>query len=121
MIENNYPIFRQVDSLELSLRSTNLLKALGIKTIAELVRCSEQELLRTPNFGRKSLTEVKEELSSIGLSLGMSPTEVRLIFAKGGSHLIEQLTAEHKQCKLRCREIEREVMELLDAQRAEAV
>jgi DNA-directed RNA polymerase subunit alpha len=62
---------RSVDELELSVRSYNCLKNADIKTIGELVQKSESEMLKTKNFGRKSLNEIKEILGSMGLSLGM--------------------------------------------------
>ena len=66
------PIFlRSVDDLELTVRSANCLKAESIYYIGDLVQRTEQELLRTPNLGKKSLTEMKDVLSSRGLTLGM--------------------------------------------------
>jgi len=62
---------RSVDELELSVRSYNCLKNADIKTIGELVQKSEAEMLKTKNFGRKSLNEIKEILTTMGLSLGM--------------------------------------------------
>ena len=64
---------RSVEELELSVRSYNCLKNAGIQTIGELVQKSESEMLRTKNFGRKSLNEIKEILTSMGLGLGMKP------------------------------------------------
>ncbi|MDQ6665254.1 MAG: DNA-directed RNA polymerase subunit alpha [Acidobacteriota bacterium] len=64
---------RSVEELELSVRSYNCLKNANIQTISELVQKTESEMLRTKNFGRKSLNEIKEILSSMGLSLGMKP------------------------------------------------
>lgn len=66
---------RSVDDLELSVRSYNCLKNANIRTIGELVQKSEQEMLKTKNFGRKSLNEIKEILNSMGLSFGMKLTE----------------------------------------------
>ena len=63
--------YRSVEELELSVRSYNCLKNANITTIRELVLKSEQEMLKTKNFGRKSLNEIKEILSTMGLSLGM--------------------------------------------------
>jgi DNA-directed RNA polymerase subunit alpha len=57
--------------LELSVRSYNCLKNANIQTIGDLVQKSESEMLRTKNFGRKSLNEIKEILSGLGLSFGM--------------------------------------------------
>jgi DNA-directed RNA polymerase subunit alpha len=62
---------RSVDDLELSVRSYNCLKNANIRTIGELVQKTEAEMLKTKNFGRKSLNEIKEILASMGLSLGM--------------------------------------------------
>ena len=62
---------RSVEELELSVRSYNCLKNAGIQTIGELVQKTESEMLRTKNFGRKSLNEIKEILNKMGLSLGM--------------------------------------------------
>jgi DNA-directed RNA polymerase subunit alpha len=67
----NENLNRSVEELELSVRSYNCLKNANIQTIAELVQKSEQEMLRTKNFGRKSLNEIKEILNSMGLGLGM--------------------------------------------------
>ncbi len=64
---------RSVEELELSVRSYNCLKNANIQTIGELVQKSESEMLRTKNFGRKSLNEIKEILGTMGLSLGMKP------------------------------------------------
>ncbi len=64
----------RVDELELSVRSANCLKNDGIKYVGELVQKSEAEMLRTPNFGRKSLNEIKELLGTSGLHLGKDLT-----------------------------------------------
>jgi len=64
-------LLRRVDELELTVRSANCLKAENIHYIGDLVQRTEVELLRTPNLGKKSLTEIKEVLESHGLSLGM--------------------------------------------------
>ena len=73
--EDNLPfnrnLLRKVDELELSVRSANCLKNDNIVYIGDLVQKSEQEMLRTPNFGRKSLNEIKEVLATMGLGLGM--------------------------------------------------
>jgi DNA-directed RNA polymerase subunit alpha len=68
---------RSVDELELSVRSYNCLKNANISTIADLVQKSEQEMLKTKNFGRKSLVEIKEILDEMGLCLGMKPDDLR--------------------------------------------
>src|SRR5919202_984457 len=70
-LQFNENLDRSVDELELSVRSYNCLKNADIRTIRELVQRSEPEMLKTKNFGRKSLNEIKEILSSMGLSLGM--------------------------------------------------
>lgn len=67
----NENLLKNVDELELSVRASNCLKNANIKTIAELVQKSEYEMLKTKNFGRKSLNEIKEILHSMGLHLGM--------------------------------------------------
>jgi DNA-directed RNA polymerase subunit alpha len=67
----NKNLLRKVDELELSVRSANCLKNDNIIYIGDLVQKSEQEMLRTPNFGRKSLNEIKEVLTQMGLHLGM--------------------------------------------------
>ncbi|PZW40012.1 DNA-directed RNA polymerase subunit alpha [Humitalea rosea] len=70
----NRHLLRKVDELELSVRSANCLKNDNIVYIGDLVQKTEQEMLRTPNFGRKSLNEIKEVLASMGLGLGMAVT-----------------------------------------------
>jgi DNA-directed RNA polymerase subunit alpha len=67
----NENLLRSVDELELSVRSANCLKHANIKLIGDLVQKTEAEILATKNFGRKSLNEIKEILSEMGLSLGM--------------------------------------------------
>ena len=67
----NENLNRSVEELELSVRSYNCLKNANIQTIGELVQKSEAEMLKTKNFGRKSLNEIKEILASMGLGLGM--------------------------------------------------
>jgi len=78
----NDNLFKTVDSLELSVRAANCLENANIKFIGELVTKSESEMLKTKNFGRKSLNEIKDILSEMGLSLGMKidgfdPSELR--------------------------------------------
>jgi len=68
----NENLYRAVDELELSVRSANCLKNAGIKLIGELVSRSEAEMLKTQNFGRKSLNEIKDVLADMGLTLGMN-------------------------------------------------
>jgi len=67
----NENLYRTVDELELSVRSANCLQNAGIKFIGELVQKSEAEMLKTKNFGRKSLNEIKEILTEMGLGLGI--------------------------------------------------
>jgi len=67
----NRNLLRKVDELELSVRSANCLKNDNIIYIGDLVQKTEADMLRTPNFGRKSLNEIKEVLSQMGLHLGM--------------------------------------------------
>jgi DNA-directed RNA polymerase subunit alpha len=67
----NEHLDKSVDELELSVRSYNCLKNANIKTIRELVQKTEPEMLKTKNFGRKSLNEIKDILTSMGLSLGI--------------------------------------------------
>ncbi len=75
---------RSVEELELSVRSYNCLKNANIQTISDLVQKTEAEMLRTKNFGRKSLNEIKEILASLNLSFGMKfDSQGRLIMAAG--------------------------------------
>ncbi len=67
----NEHLLKSVDELELSVRAHNCLKNANIRTIADLVQKTEQDMLRTKNFGRKSLNEIKEILAGMGLHLGM--------------------------------------------------
>ena len=67
----NENLYRSVEELELSVRSANCLKNAGIKLIGELVSKTESEMLKTQNFGRKSLNEIKDILTEMGLTLGM--------------------------------------------------
>lgn len=71
----NRNLLRKVDELELSVRSANCLKNDNIIYIGDLVQKTESDMLRTPNFGRKSLNEIKEVLSQMGLHLGMEISE----------------------------------------------
>ena len=70
-LEFNPLLLKKVDELELSVRSANCLKNDNIVYIGDLIQKTEAEMLRTPNFGRKSLNEIKEVLSSMGHHLGM--------------------------------------------------
>jgi DNA-directed RNA polymerase subunit alpha len=69
--ELNENLFRNVDELELSVRASNCLKTANIRSIADLVQKTESELLKTKNFGKKSLNEIKTILGEMGLALGM--------------------------------------------------
>jgi DNA-directed RNA polymerase subunit alpha len=71
----NRNLLRKVDELELSVRSANCLKNDNIIYIGDLVQKTEADMLRTPNFGRKSLNEIKEVLSQMGLHLGLEIAE----------------------------------------------
>jgi DNA-directed RNA polymerase subunit alpha len=77
----NENLFRPVSELELSVRSANCLKNANISLIGELVQRTESEMLKTKNFGRKSLNEIKAILEEMGLSLGIKvdnfPGEVK--------------------------------------------
>jgi len=82
----NEVLNRSVEELELSVRSYNCLKNANIGTIGDLVQKTEAEMLRTKNFGRKSLNEIKEILSSLGLGFGMKPDATgKLVAPVGGS------------------------------------
>jgi DNA-directed RNA polymerase subunit alpha len=80
----NEHLDRSVDELELSVRSYNCLKNAEIKTIRDLVQKTEAEMLKTKNFGRKSLNEIKDILASMGLSLGMKLDENGQIIQAAG-------------------------------------
>lgn len=83
-LELNDNLFRSVDELELSVRAANCLKTANIRTIADLVQKSEAELLKTKNFGKKSLNEIKTILGEMGLGLGMrlDPAELERLQAE---------------------------------------
>jgi len=83
-VERTENLFRNVAELELSARASNCFKAANIRTIAELVPKTEAELLKTKNFGKKSLNEIKTMLGAMGLSLGMSldPEELERLRAQ---------------------------------------
>jgi DNA-directed RNA polymerase subunit alpha len=84
MDQMNEILNRSVDELELSVRSYNCLKNANIQTIADLVQKTEAEMLRTKNFGRKSLNEIKEILSGMGLQFGMKfDAQGRLVSGSG--------------------------------------
>ncbi len=81
----NENLLKSIDELELSVRAHNCLKNANIQTIADLVQKTEQEMLKTKNFGRKSLNEIKEILRSMGLELGMKiDTETLKALQAGG-------------------------------------
>ncbi|MBI2525565.1 MAG: DNA-directed RNA polymerase subunit alpha [Candidatus Rokubacteria bacterium] len=83
-IELNEHLFRNVDELELSVRASNCLKTANIRSIADLVQKTESELLKTKNFGKKSLNEIKTILGEMGLSLGirLDPEELERLRAQ---------------------------------------
>ncbi|MBI3625295.1 MAG: DNA-directed RNA polymerase subunit alpha [Candidatus Rokubacteria bacterium] len=82
--ELNENLFRSVDELELSVRASNCLKTANIRTIADLVQKTEPELLKTKNFGKKSLNEIKTILGEMGLRLGLQldPEELERLRAQ---------------------------------------
>jgi DNA-directed RNA polymerase subunit alpha len=81
---SNANLLRNVAELELSVRASNCFKAANIRTIADLVSKTEAELLKTKNFGKKSLNEIKTVLGEMGLSLGMhlDPEELERLRAQ---------------------------------------
>ena len=86
MSQMNEVLNRSVEELELSVRSYNCLKNANIQTIGDLVQKTEAEMLRTKNFGRKSLNEIKEILGNLNLSFGMKfDAQGRLVSPHGGS------------------------------------
>lgn len=86
MSQMNEVLNRSVEELELSVRSYNCLKNANIQTIGDLVQKTEAEMLRTKNFGRKSLNEIKEILGNLGLSFGMKfDSQGRLVGPAAGS------------------------------------
>lgn len=91
----NEVLNRSVEELELSVRSYNCLKNANIQTIGDLVQKTEAEMLRTKNFGRKSLNEIKEILGGLSLSFGMKiDASGRLIPAPGGATPVEAYSAD---------------------------
>ena len=83
---------RSVEELELSVRSYNCLKNANIQTISDLVQKTEAEMLRTKNFGRKSLNEIKEILGGLGLGFGMKfDSQGRLVFPAGTPATLEPM------------------------------
>jgi DNA-directed RNA polymerase subunit alpha len=86
MSQMNEVLNRSVEELELSVRSYNCLKNANIQSIGDLVQKTEAEMLRTKNFGRKSLNEIKEILGNLGLGFGMKfDAQGRLVAPAGGS------------------------------------
>ncbi|HEX3217271.1 MAG TPA: DNA-directed RNA polymerase subunit alpha [Aestuariivirgaceae bacterium] len=90
-LEFNAALLKKVDELELSVRSANCLKNDNIVYIGDLIQKTEAEMLRTPNFGRKSLNEIKEVLAQMGLHLGMEvpnwpPENIEELAKKYESH-----------------------------------
>ena len=88
----NPVLLKKVDELELSVRSANCLKNDNIVYIGDLIQKSEAEMLRTPNFGRKSLNEIKEVLAGMGLHLGMEvpdwpPEDIEALAKKYDDHI----------------------------------
>lgn len=88
----NPGLLKKVDELELSVRSANCLKNDNIVYIGDLIQKSESEMLRTPNFGRKSLNEIKEVLATMGLHLGMEvpswpPEDIEALAKRFEDHL----------------------------------
>ncbi len=82
----NEKVLKPIEDLELSVRAYNCLKSAGINTIADLVQRSEGELMKTKNFGRRSLEEIKEVLTNMGLKLGMRINPELLEKFKGKAH-----------------------------------
>ena len=80
-------LLRPVDDLELTVRSANCLKAENIYYIGDLIQRTENELLKTPNLGRKSLNEIKEVLASRGLTLGMKLEKLAAAWPRQGVSL----------------------------------
>ena len=84
----NEVLNRSVEELELSVRSYNCLKNANIQSIADLIQRSEAEMLRTKNFGRKSLNEIKEILQSLGLSFGMKIDSSGRLLSPSGQQVV---------------------------------
>ncbi len=94
---------RPVDDLELTVRSANCLKAESIYYIGDLIQRTENELLKTPNLGRKSLNEIKETLAAHGLTLGSKlenwpPAEIQGLAAAGPGGLRQDLMGSLTSC-----------------------
>ncbi len=95
MSQMNEVLNRSVEELELSVRSYNCLKNANIQSISDLVQKTEAEMLRTKNFGRKSLNEIKEILSGLGLTFGMKfDSQGRLVSPAGTPATLEPIELE---------------------------
>ena len=102
---------KSIDHLELSVRSNNCLRSAGIEKIYKLVQKTEDELLKTKNFGRKSLTEIKETLQDLGLGLRVHSGSLEVLWFKS-SHL-DRLNSRHNMTViLRTRHVRREGISL---------
>ena len=95
MVKINEILNRSVEELELSVRSYNCLKNANIQTIGDLVQRTEAEMLRTKNFGRKSLNEIKDILGGLGLQFGMRfDSQGRLVMPSGAPVLLDSIGGE---------------------------
>jgi DNA-directed RNA polymerase alpha subunit len=92
----NKNLFRRVDELGLSARQAQCLKGLNVIYIAELVARDERQLLGTPNFGRKSLNQIKEMLAPLGLRLGMDLSD----WASSGEPLLESIELRNRMFEI---------------------
>ena len=97
MDQMNEVLNRSVDELELSVRSYNCLKNANIQTIADLVQKTEAEMLRTKNFGRKSLNEIKEILAGMGLQFGMKFDSLGRLISTSGAPVTPTAPAEEEE------------------------
>ena len=96
----NEVLNRSVEELELSVRSYNCLKNANIQSIGDLVQKTEAEMLRTKNFGRKSLNEIKEILGNLGLGFGMKiDAQGRLVMPPPGSNQGGAISATSEGCE----------------------
>ncbi len=93
----NEVLNRSVEELELSVRSYNCLKNANIQTIGDLVQKTESEMLRTKNFGRKSLNEIREILSGLGLSFGMKFDSQGRLLSPGGQPIGPETGADDQE------------------------
>jgi len=115
MIANKISISDYVSALELSMPTARCLEVANIILITDLVQRSELEILRIPNFDQKSLNDLREILANMGLSFGMSGSDIKLALNKERAQRIESLIAKHKECNIRCQTLEKRVKELIDA------